>query len=83
MDVYNTTTIYTFRKHTMRTNIEIDDELMERVMQVTGLKTKRAVVEEGLRTLIRLNDQKAILKLAGKVRWTGDLNESRQGRNVK
>ncbi|TAL00142.1 MAG: type II toxin-antitoxin system VapB family antitoxin [Rhodospirillaceae bacterium] len=67
----------------MRTNIEIDDELMERVMQVTGLKTKRAVVEEGLRTLIRLNDQKAILKLAGKVRWTGDLNESRQGRNVK
>lgn len=67
----------------MRTNIEIDDALIKKATRSTGLKTKRAVVEEGLRTLIRLADQQAILDLAGKVRWTGDLNESRKGRNTR
>jgi Arc/MetJ family transcription regulator len=66
----------------MRTNIEIDDDLIERALGATGLKTKRAAVEEGLRTLIRLHDQRDILGLAGKVRWSGDLDESRQGRNA-
>jgi Arc/MetJ family transcription regulator len=66
----------------MRTNIEIDDTLIERALDATGLKTKRAIVEEGLRTLIRLHEQREILGLAGKVHWSGDLNESRQGRNV-
>jgi len=64
----------------MRTNIEIDDALMRKAMRATGLKTKRAVVEEGLRTLVRLKDQTQILKLAGKVHWEGNLNEMRQGR---
>jgi len=67
----------------MRTNIEIDDELMKKATRSTGLKTKRAVVEEGLRTLIRLSDQQAVRELRGKVRWVGDLNESRQGRNTR
>jgi Arc/MetJ family transcription regulator len=67
----------------VRTNIEIDDELIERALSATGLKTKRAAVEEGLRTLIRLHDQRDILGLAGKVRWSGDLDESRQGRNAE
>ena len=61
----------------MRTNIVIDDELMERAKKVTGLKTKRAVVEAGLRTLVRLEDQREIRKLRGKVRWEGDLAQSR------
>jgi len=64
----------------MRTNIEIDDALMQKAMRATGLKTKRAVVEEGLRTLVRLKQQTKILELAGKVHWEGDLNEMRQGR---
>ncbi len=64
----------------MRTNIEIDDALMRKAMRATGLKTKRAVVEEGLRTLVRLKNQTKILELAGKVQWEGDLNEMRQGR---
>ncbi len=64
----------------MRTNIEIDDELIRLALQVTGLKTKRAAVEEGLRTLIRLREQEEILALAGKVRWSGNLDESREGR---
>jgi Arc/MetJ family transcription regulator len=64
----------------MRTNIEIDDALMRKALRATGLKTKRAVVEEGLRTLVRLKGQSRILELAGKVRWEGDLKEMRQGR---
>ena len=67
----------------MRTNIEIDDELILAALQATGLKTKRAAVEEGLRTLIRLHEQEMILELAGKVHWSGNLEESREGRNAR
>jgi Arc/MetJ family transcription regulator len=67
----------------MRTNIDIDDALMGQAMRATGFKTKRAVVEEGLRLLVKLNKQKDILRLAGKVRWSGDLNESRFGRTAR
>jgi Arc/MetJ family transcription regulator len=67
----------------MRTNIEIDDALMGEAMRATGLKTKRGVVEEALRTVIKLKRQAKALDLAGKVRWEGDLNQSRLGRNVK
>jgi Arc/MetJ family transcription regulator len=65
----------------MRTNIEIDDELMTEALRLTGLKTKRAVVEAGLRILVRLKKQEDILHLAGKVQWEGNLDESRQGRD--
>ena len=63
----------------MRTNIDIDDDLLKDAMQATGLKTKRAVVEAGLRKLVRLKAQEEILHLAGKVRWEGNLDESREG----
>ncbi|MGH7114624.1 MAG: type II toxin-antitoxin system VapB family antitoxin [Stellaceae bacterium] len=65
----------------MRTNIEIDDELLDQALRLTGLKTKRAVVEAGLRTLLRLKGQEDILSLVGKVHWEGDLDESRQDRD--
>jgi Arc/MetJ family transcription regulator len=65
----------------MRTNIEIDDKLMTQALRLSGLKTKRAVVEAGLRILIRLKRQEDILHLAGKVQWEGNLDESRQGRD--
>jgi Arc/MetJ family transcription regulator len=61
----------------MRTNIAIDDELIRKALNLSGLKTKRAVAEAGLRMLIRVKEQEQILKLAGRVRWQGDLNESR------
>jgi Arc/MetJ family transcription regulator len=64
----------------MRTNIEIDDDLMRRAQRATGLPTKKAVVEEGLRLLVKLHRQKAILKLGGKVEWQGDLESLRRGR---
>jgi Arc/MetJ family transcription regulator len=65
----------------MRTNIEIDDELLQKALRVSGLKTKRAVVEAGLRMLVRLKRQEDILSLVGKVHWEGNLDESREGRD--
>jgi Arc/MetJ family transcription regulator len=62
----------------MRTNIEIDDELMDRAMSAAGLATKRATVEEGLRMLIRVRKQiDGLAELEG-AGWEGDLDEMRQ-----
>jgi Arc/MetJ family transcription regulator len=77
--VYRTARLYTSAD--MRTNIEIDDELIQQALRVSGLKTKRAVVEAGLRMLLRLKRQEDILRLVGKVHWEGNLDESRQGRD--
>ena len=64
----------------MRTNIDIDDDLMREAMRVSGAGTKRAVVEQGLRLLIDVRGQRAIRRLRGKVKWVGDLAASRLGR---
>jgi len=64
----------------MRTNIEIDDRLMREAMRRTGKRTKRATVEAGLRALLDIHKQTGIRKFRGKVRWEGDLAESRLGR---
>lgn len=66
-----------YRIHTMRTNIVIDDKLMKDTLRVTGLKTKREAVEEGLRTLLRLRQQEEIRRFRGKLKWQGDLNAMR------
>jgi Arc/MetJ family transcription regulator len=64
----------------MRTNIEIDDQLMEEAQRLSGLKTKKAVIHEGLQALIRQKKRRKILDLAGKVEWVGNLDEMREGR---
>ena len=64
----------------MRTNIEIDDQLVSKAMRSSGARTKKAVVEAGLRLLVKTHAQRAIRRLRGKVQWEGDLNESRLGR---
>jgi Arc/MetJ family transcription regulator len=64
----------------MRTNIEIDDQLMHQAMRSSGARTKKAAVEAGLRLLVKIHSQTDIRRLRGKVKWQGDLNESRQGR---
>ena len=64
--------------HIMRTNIVIDDKLMRETLRVTGLKTKREAVEEGLRSLLRLKRQAEIRKLRGKLNWQGDLDAMRR-----
>ena len=61
----------------MRTNIAIDDKLMADALKATGLKTKKEVVELGLKTLVRLNQQEKIKKLKGKLKWDGDLEAMR------
>ena len=61
----------------MRTNIVIDEKLMNDALKATGLKTKKEVVELGLKTLIRLNQQKQIKQLKGKLKWDGDLEAMR------
>jgi Arc/MetJ family transcription regulator len=62
----------------LRTNIVLDDALLAEAMRRTGLKTKRAVVEEALKTLVRLKRQEEIRKLRGKLHWEGDLDEMRR-----
>ena len=65
----------------MRTNIEIDDELMEQAMTASDAFTKRAVVEEALRLRLRIRAQGEILKKLKGIGWEGNLEESRASRN--
>jgi len=69
--------IYTPAVASMRTNIVIDDSLMDDALKLTGLKTKREAVELGLKTLIRLKKQEEIRRFRGKLRWEGNLDEMR------
>ncbi len=62
----------------MRTNINIDDELMEKALSISGLNTKKAVVEEALELLVEIRSQQSILKLKGKLNWEGNLSKMRQ-----
>lgn len=61
----------------MRTNIVIDDTLMQDALKATGLTTKREAVELGLRTLVRLNRQASIRRFRGRLAWEGDLDAMR------
>ena len=64
----------------VRTNIVIDDKLMQDAIRASGLKTKRATVEHGLRILLRLSKQSRIRNLRGKLDWQGDLKAMRTDR---
>ncbi len=64
----------------MRTNIEIEDKLMNDALRATGLKTKREAVELGLRTLLQLHRQQTIRRFRGKLQWQGDLDALRTDR---
>ena len=61
----------------MRSNIVIDDQLMREAMQVSGARTKREAVEIGLRTLVKLEQQKRIKAFRGRLAWDGDLEAMR------
>ncbi len=64
----------------MRTNIIIDDNLIQKAMRVTGLHTKKAVVEAGLKLLIDVKSQAGVRRLRGKIKWEGNLEEMRTNR---
>ena len=66
----------------MRTNIDIDDELLAAAMSASGLTTKRATVEEGLRLLIRLRRQVEAFEALKGLGWEGDLHSMREGRRA-
>ncbi|MFT4603481.1 MAG: Arc/MetJ family transcription regulator [Rhodothermales bacterium] len=72
--------IYTHHPSHVRTNIVIDDALMSKALQITGLRTKREAVELGLRTLVRLGEQASLRELRGKLSWDGDLDDMRTDR---
>jgi Arc/MetJ family transcription regulator len=61
----------------MRTNIVIDDTLMDEAMLLSKLKTKKAVVESGLRLLVQIKKQEKIRGLRGNLKWDGDLEKMR------
>ncbi|MFT4856118.1 MAG: Arc/MetJ family transcription regulator [Algoriphagus sp.] len=61
----------------MRTNIEIDENLMEEAMKASGFSTKKATVEEGLRLIVRLKKQERIKEYRGKLKWEGNLDKMR------
>ena len=62
----------------MRTNIVIDDNLINEAMMLTNIKTKKAVVETGLRLLVKMKKQERIKTLRGKLKWEGDLDAMRR-----
>jgi Arc/MetJ family transcription regulator len=64
----------------MRTNIDIDDDLLTEAMRAAGTRTKKATVEAGLRELIRRHRVRKVLELRGSVEWVGDLDTMRPGR---
>ena len=65
-----------------RTNIVLDDKLVEDCLKATGLKTQRALVDHALRELLRHESQTKILELKGKIHWQGDLDQWRRERTV-
>ena len=64
----------------MRTNIEIDDRLLASAMTASGLSTKKATVEEGLKLLVRINGQVEALDDLKALGWKGNLAAIRKGR---
>lgn len=66
----------------MRTNIDIDDDLIKEAMKLTGIKTKKGVVEKGLANMVSLKKQEKIKQIRGKYLWEGDFDEMRENRDL-
>lgn len=67
----------------MRTNIEIDDAVLDEARRLTGMATKRETVDLALRELVARQRRLGVLDLRGKVHWEGDLGQSRRGQGTK
>jgi Arc/MetJ family transcription regulator len=66
----------------MRTNIEIDDALMEQAQKASGNRSKKQTVEQALRLMVKLRGQQEVREAFGKYRWRGNLARSRKGRGT-
>jgi Arc/MetJ family transcription regulator len=65
----------------VRTNIEIDEDVMREAQRLLGTSTKRETVDFALREVVARQRRLGVLRLRGRVRWEGDLNASRRGRS--
>jgi Arc/MetJ family transcription regulator len=70
----------THRRRSVRTNVVINDDLMESALKASGIKTKREAIEEGLKLLVQIKRQEKIKGFRGKLKWTGDLEAMRADR---
>lgn len=61
----------------MRTNIELDDTLLKQALDLSNIKTKKAVVQEALKNYVAWMKKKQLLGLKGRVKWQGSLKEMR------
>lgn len=61
----------------MRTDIEIDDELMKKALKYSKLKTKKEIINEALNEYVKYQMRLKMLSLQGKVEWIGDLDKMR------
>ena len=61
----------------MRTNVVIDDQLMESALKASVMKTKKDAIEEGLKLLVKMKGQERIKGFRGKLKWTGNLDDMR------
>ncbi len=61
----------------MRTNVVIDDNLMNGALKASGLKTKKDAIEAGLKLLLKFKQLSKVKKYRGKLKWSGDLNDMR------
>ncbi|MCK4910399.1 MAG: type II toxin-antitoxin system VapB family antitoxin [Thermodesulfovibrionales bacterium] len=64
----------------LRTNIELDEKLVDEAMKLTHKKTKKELVNYALKELVSKIKRKKLLELEGKVEWTGDLDDARKSR---
>lgn len=62
----------------MRTNIEIDDELMRKALKYSKLRTKKEIINEALDEYVKYQMRLKLLSLQGKVKWVGDLDKMRR-----
>lgn len=65
-----------------RTNVVLDDKLVKKCLDLTGLRTRRKLIDYALKELLRHQNQKKILELKGKIKWQGDLDSWREGRDL-
>jgi Arc/MetJ family transcription regulator len=66
----------------MRTNVVLDENLVEQAKKLTGIKTTKGVIHEALKNLVRLREQAEVRALRGTLQWEGDLEAQREGRNA-
>ena len=64
----------------MRTNVVLDEDLIRSALSLSGIKTKKKAIEEGLKLLVKVNSQKQFKAYRGKLKWTGNLNKMRTDR---